>query len=265
MPAGDHHAAANGQVPLAGGGGGDTGTPRRSVPGTAVLPEQEQQEQLQPMAPDHLAGFDGAAGQAGADATLEQASPAAAAVAHLGQKKLCPKLGQTAHAVNGGGGRLGLTSTTHARLDVRHTRRRVVLRVEVASKGQARLLTYSMWALNLLFVGTAAALFTSRERDLTLGQVGAAVRDLLTLCPVCVVVKFLCLCGLHGNRVQCLWSLILLPGSQSSLTPAAPCPQLTLYYTAEIALGGVCLAIHMVLLFWFVFSIRRSRREGRVW
>lgn len=62
-------------------------------------------------------------------------------------------------------------------------RRRVVLRVEVATRGQARLLTYSMWVVNLLFIGVAATLLSSRETDTRVGDV--SVLCCLRCRPVC--------------------------------------------------------------------------------
>lgn len=48
--------------------------------------------------------------------------------------------------------------------------RRVILRVEVASTAQARLITWSMWTLNILFVLTAAGLLSMRETDVRVGD-----------------------------------------------------------------------------------------------
>jgi hypothetical protein len=62
-------------------------------------------------------------------------------------------------------------------------RRRVVLRVEVATRGQARLLTYSMWVVNLLFIGVAATLLSSRETDTRVGDV--SLLCCLRCRPVC--------------------------------------------------------------------------------
>lgn len=61
----------------------------------------------------------------------------------------------------------------------------VVQRVEVATKAQARFLTYSVWALNLFCVLAAIALCASQDRYKTMGQV---IVSLLMLCCTVLLV-----------------------------------------------------------------------------
>ncbi|KAL4859424.1 L-2-hydroxyglutarate dehydrogenase [Chlorella vulgaris] len=90
-------------------------------------------------------------------------------------------------------------------------RQKVVLRVEVASKTQARIITYSVIALNLAFVGAAIGLLAGQGTFKTVGDLRSLYRAQLVLGSICLGLEVLVLLWLasgvrRSKREHRIWS-----------------------------------------------------------
>jgi hypothetical protein len=114
--------------------------------------------------------------------------------------------------------------------------------LQVASKTQARIITYSVIALNLAFVGAAIGLLAGQGTFKTVGDVSEA-----------------CCCDCGGRDSK--------NGSCSGLSGLQVCPSLQLrsLYRAQLVLGSICLGLEALVLLWLASGVRRSKREQRIW
>ena len=148
----------------------------------------------------------------------------------------------------------------------------------MATKGQARLLTYSVMVLNLVFVLLAVAIISSQGRWHTLGEVRAppaAVQELgtrihrgaegwrpLTECCACAAA------AAGAAAAAAAAPSCLPPAALRALTCRAlgqPATQVRALYRGNLIIGCVCLAALAFMLLWLGSSLLRLHRERRVW
>lgn len=132
----------------------------------------------------------------------------------------------------------------------------------MATKTQARLLTWSVILLNSLFILLAIVLLSTQGSMFnTLGDVSAR-----------------CMCvprsGAGASTLaQCAWRAPLAEHRSSrhlTATPLChpPLPralQFRSFYKAQLILGSICLGVEFLILLWLGTSVRGASKEGRAW
>lgn len=104
-----------------------------------------------------------------------------------------------------------------------------------------------MAVINALFVWLAIALLSVREKDFeTVGQVRLGPRGVLAACTRI---------GRHRAHLH----------TAAASPPHFPSLQLQPFYLAEAILAAVSMGALLLSLAWFMLTILRSRREGRLW
>lgn len=112
---------------------------------------------------------------------------------------------------------------------------------------QARILTWSVIALNIAFVGLAVALFAIHNQDSVLASEVREGLQQLMHCP-----------GMRPYRAPVACGL-------SSRQTAAAALQVRNMYWGRLVIAAVCLGALLFTAAWFFFAFRRSQKEGRVW
>lgn len=121
---------------------------------------------------------------------------------------------------------------------------------QVASKGQARLITYSVILLNLVFIMLSIGLLSGEGAFGTLGDVSRPVAPPCTLRPR-------------------LWAYTA--GGRGHSSPGLSCRSLLSclqfrpLYRAQLVLASICLGLLLIMLLRLGLSFRRSKVERRVW
>lgn len=127
---------------------------------------------------------------------------------------------------------------------------------QVATKGQARLLTWIVWVLNVLFVLAAVGFNVSLQSYDTLQEVGR-ISDAQMMGARAT--------GMLDQDAEVGCAHAPLPANSPLPAPCRTLRQVATLHVVQLSVGCVCLAGLALMAAWMAGALRAAQREQRLW